>query len=182
MHWAHPVTTGSPAIDFFISSEEMEPPGSEAYYSEKLLKLPGVGLYLDHFSNLSESKISEKTDDFRVVSIQSLFKYLPQYDDFYVDLCILIPRAVVYFVELPDSSLTAKFTHRIRGKMLLRAVDPDKHLKVVPRMGRSTLLDFLSNSDVYLDSFGWSGGNTTLDAVEAGCPIYTVPGRYILLS
>jgi len=31
-------------------------------------------------------------------------------------------------------------------------------------------------SDLYLDSVGWSGGNTTLEAVHHGLPVVTTPG------
>ncbi|MGR3303933.1 MAG: tetratricopeptide repeat protein, partial [Candidatus Scalindua sp.] len=34
--WGHPVTTGIPNIDYFISSDKSEPPGAEDNYSERL--------------------------------------------------------------------------------------------------------------------------------------------------
>ena len=34
-------------------------------------------------------------------------------------------------------------------------------------------------ADVYLDSLDWSGGNTTLEAIAAGLPIVTLPGRFL---
>jgi predicted O-linked N-acetylglucosamine transferase (SPINDLY family) len=34
----------------------------------------------------------------------------------------------------------------------------------------------LKAGDVYLDSVGWSGGNTTLEAATCGMPIVTWPG------
>jgi predicted O-linked N-acetylglucosamine transferase (SPINDLY family) len=33
--------------------------------------------------------------------------------------------------------------------------------------------------DVYLDSFGFSGGNTTLDAIACNLPIVTCPGEFM---
>ena len=38
--WGHPVTTGLPSIDVFLSSAAMEPAGAESQYSEQLLRLP----------------------------------------------------------------------------------------------------------------------------------------------
>jgi protein O-GlcNAc transferase len=35
--------------------------------------------------------------------------------------------------------------------------------------------DLLRAGDVYLDSIGWSGGNTTLEAVAVDLPIVTMP-------
>jgi predicted O-linked N-acetylglucosamine transferase (SPINDLY family) len=33
--------------------------------------------------------------------------------------------------------------------------------------------------DVLVDSLGWSGGNTTLGAIEAGVPLITCPGAFM---
>src|SRR5206468_11240812 len=41
--WGHPVTTGLPTIDAFFSCAAMEPPDGDAHYSEKLIRLPGIG-------------------------------------------------------------------------------------------------------------------------------------------
>ena len=41
--WGHPITTGLPTIDYFLSSEALEPAGAEAHYSERLVRLPGLG-------------------------------------------------------------------------------------------------------------------------------------------
>ena len=38
--WGHPVTTGIPALDYFVSSELLEPDGAEAHYAERLVRLP----------------------------------------------------------------------------------------------------------------------------------------------
>ena len=34
-------------------------------------------------------------------------------------------------------------------------------------------------SDVYLDTFTWSGGNTTLEAIACNLPIVTCPGEFM---
>jgi predicted O-linked N-acetylglucosamine transferase (SPINDLY family) len=37
----------------------------------------------------------------------------------------------------------------------------------------------LRSSDIFLDSIGWSGCNTTLLALEHGVPVVTLPGRFM---
>src|SRR5262249_18572813 len=49
--WAHPVTTGSSNIDYFMSSVMMEPEDSDSHYSEKLVKLAKIGLHLEYPDN-----------------------------------------------------------------------------------------------------------------------------------
>ena len=38
--WGHPVTTGIPNIDDYLSSDVFEAPGAEAHYTERLIRLP----------------------------------------------------------------------------------------------------------------------------------------------
>ena len=42
--WGHPTTSGLPTIDYFLSSELMEPPDADARYTEKLVRLPNLGI------------------------------------------------------------------------------------------------------------------------------------------
>ncbi len=43
-HWGHPITSGLPTIDYFISSELMEPAQGDNHYSEKLIRLSNLGI------------------------------------------------------------------------------------------------------------------------------------------
>ena len=42
--WGHPVTSGLPTIDYFLSSDLMEPEDGESHYSEKLVRLPNLSI------------------------------------------------------------------------------------------------------------------------------------------
>jgi predicted O-linked N-acetylglucosamine transferase (SPINDLY family) len=43
--WGHPITSGSPTMDYFLGAKGMEPEGNEEHYSETLVRLPNNGLY-----------------------------------------------------------------------------------------------------------------------------------------
>src|ERR1700730_19127516 len=45
--WGHPVTSGFPTIDYFISSDLMEPSEAAAHYSEQLIRLPNLSIYYE---------------------------------------------------------------------------------------------------------------------------------------
>src|SRR5262249_9771021 len=45
--WGHPVTTGIPALDYFISSDLLEADGAESHYTEKLVRLKTLAVYYD---------------------------------------------------------------------------------------------------------------------------------------
>ena len=42
--WGQPETTGMPTLDILLSSDLMEPADGEAHYTEKLVRLPNLGL------------------------------------------------------------------------------------------------------------------------------------------
>lgn len=42
--WLHPITSGIPTIDYFISSELIEKNNTNNHYSEKLIKLPNLSI------------------------------------------------------------------------------------------------------------------------------------------
>src|SRR5690606_19271467 len=47
MAWGHPITSGLPTIDLFLSVAEMEPPGADTHYSEKLIPLRGLSFTVE---------------------------------------------------------------------------------------------------------------------------------------
>ena len=44
MAWGHPITSGLPTMDYFLTSQLMEPSDGQRHYSEKLLELPGLSI------------------------------------------------------------------------------------------------------------------------------------------
>ncbi|MGY2976364.1 hypothetical protein [Thermostichus sp. MS-CIW-37] len=85
MAWGHPQTSGLPTIDVFLSSELMEPPDGAGHYTEQLLPLPGIGTYYIPLE-VDPAPVDWQAwgvDPDRVLYLcaQSLFKYLPQYDE-----------------------------------------------------------------------------------------------------
>ena len=49
----------------------------------------------------------------------------------------------------------------------------------VPRMTNERYRQMLGAADVVIDSFPFSGGNSSLDAFADGVPIVTLPGEYL---
>jgi predicted O-linked N-acetylglucosamine transferase (SPINDLY family) len=45
--WGHPETTGFPSIDLYLSGELLESAKADAHYSERLVRLPNLGVYVE---------------------------------------------------------------------------------------------------------------------------------------
>ena len=45
--WGHPDTSGFPTLDYYLSSELMEPPDAQDHYTERLVRLPNLSIYYE---------------------------------------------------------------------------------------------------------------------------------------
>jgi protein O-GlcNAc transferase len=182
--WGHPMTTGSMAVDYFLSSELMESHESDAHFSERLIRLPGIGvcyhrpLFPRALLDGSRSSIGLGTDRTVYLCGQRPHKYLPQHDDVFPEIAEAVPAAQFVFLS-PSDSISRSLKRRLDiafSKLRLTAED---HCLVLPERGRMDYWNLNLASDVFLDSFEWSGFNTTMEAAACGLPVVTVPGRFM---
>lgn len=45
--WGHPTTSGFPTLDYFLSSDLMEPENGQDFYTERLVRLPNLSIYYE---------------------------------------------------------------------------------------------------------------------------------------
>lgn len=181
--WGHPMTTGSKQVDFYLGCELMETPESDGYYTEKLIRLPKIGLYFD-MPQLSEEKMTRADfgiPDSKVLygSVQSLFKYLPQYDSVYARIAKQVPDSHFIFAANRSAKVTGKFKQRLKVEFEQEGLDFEKHVTIVNRVGLSRFIQLLEVLDVNLDTIGWSGGITTMRSLGVDLPVVTIAGQYM---
>ena len=183
--WGHPVTSGLPTMDVFLSSDAMEPADGQEAYTERLVRLPGLSTSLRARRSAPPLRLSREAlglpRDAPVCWCgQSPFKYLPQQWDVLARIAAEVPEAVFVFTAFPGSDrLTDLFAGRVRAAFERRPPARDRQVHVVPRMGADAFAAAMATADVVLDSLGWSGCNTLLESLEAGLPLVTTPGRFM---
>jgi predicted O-linked N-acetylglucosamine transferase (SPINDLY family) len=181
MAWGHPVTSGLGTIDYFLSSERMEGPSAGAHYSEKLVRLPNLSIFYPP-PDVSIAQRPEglgERDESKVyfLCLQSLFKLLPQYDDLFATIAAQAPDSEFWFIGLDSKELTELFRSRLGEAFSKHGLDPNRYLRIFPKMTFGPFLGLVREADIILDSVGWSGGNTTLEAIAFDKPIVTLPGE-----
>lgn len=88
-----------------------------------------------------------------------------------------VPLARFLFIGDPRNDPNARLLRsRLGAAFAASGLDPARYLLFVPPVDASDFFSLLRAGDVYLDSIGWSGGNTTLEAVTCGLPIVTLRG------
>jgi predicted O-linked N-acetylglucosamine transferase (SPINDLY family) len=175
--WGHPVTTGLPTIDYYLSSELMEPENAQEHYSEKLILLPNIGVsypqpYIPPVIK-TRSDLGLKDDAVIYLSCQAPFKYLPQYDFIFAEIARRVPQAKFVFLR---GTLLQRRLQRVFAAVELNSEDYCLFLTIPERLDY-LMINLLS--DVYLDTFTWSGGNTSLEAIACNLPIVTCPGEFM---
>ena len=180
--WGHPVTTGSDAIDYYVTCGAMEPPDAASHYAERLVALPGLGV--DYA--MPQPPGAVRREDFRLPSTgrvytcaQSLFKIHPDMDALLADILAADPEGVLVLFQAPARAVTTQLAARLGGALAARGIAARGQLKFMPRMGAAAFRGVLAASDVVLDTVRWSGGNTSLDAIAAGTPVVALPGRFM---
>jgi CRISPR-associated protein Csy1 len=160
----------------------MEPADAGAHYTEDLIALPGLGVRYSMPATpgpLPREKLGLPTDRRIYVCPQSLFKIHPAMDAVMARLLEADPQGVLLFYQGGARAVTERFAARLQRALAARGIAPGGQLKFLPRMNPEAFRRVLAAADVVVDTLHWSGGNTSLDAISAGTPIVTLPGRFM---
>jgi predicted O-linked N-acetylglucosamine transferase (SPINDLY family) len=179
--WGHPVTSGFPTIDYFLSSDRMEPHDAEAHYTERLVRLPNLSICYEPADvspvALDRAQLGLRAGATVFWCCQSLPKYLPQFDAVFARIAAAVGDCQFTFIEFAGGpSVTARFRDRLDRAFVgvgLRAAD---HCVVLPRLAPDRFIAAIGQCDVLLDSIGWSGCNSTLESLAHDLPIVTLAG------
>ncbi len=179
--WGHPETTGLATMDWFLTSDLMEPPGEDARYTERVCRLPGLSI--DYaapqvtLAKFDPAALGLRAGAMRYLCCQSIFKYLPQDDDILARIALGVPDSQFVFLGHPTAAnLGERFRMRVAAAFAARGLDPARHIVMLPQQDGPHYAALNAASDLFLDSLRWSGGNTTLEAVAQGLPALTWPG------
>jgi protein O-GlcNAc transferase len=180
--WGHPVTTGLPSMDLFVSGELLEGTGAERHYREKLIRLPGTGVCTDLGPVQSQpwDRPARQGNCVRFALCQQPIKFDPAHDV----LLTRIAKAVgpcEFWLAAPKKLhwATARLRTRLAAAFSAEGLDPDAHLRVIPWLSRDQFAGFLDEMDVFLDCPAFSGYTTAWQAIHRGIPIVTLEGEFL---
>ena len=179
--WGHPVTSGLPTIDYFISSDLMEPAGAAAHYSEQLVRLPNLSIYYEP-SDVPARGIDRTQLGLRPGAVvfwccQSLPKYLPQFDEVFARIAAEVPGCQFTFIEFAGGrGVTEMFRGRLDRAFLAAGLNAADHCVFLPRLAADHFVAAIGQCDIVLDSIGWSGCNSILESLVHNVPIVTLAG------
>jgi protein O-GlcNAc transferase len=180
--WGHPVTSGFPSIDYFISSDLMEPVDAAAHYSERLVRLPNLSIYYEP-SDVAPVAIDRAQLGLRETAVvywccQSLPKYLPQFDGVFARIAAEVRDCQFTFIEFGGGKgVTEMFRARLERAFRALGLNAWDYCVFLPRFAPDRFVAALGLCDVVLDSIGWSGCNSILESLVHNPPIVTFAGE-----
>jgi predicted O-linked N-acetylglucosamine transferase (SPINDLY family) len=107
---------------------------------------------------------------------QSLFKYLPQHDDVFPRIAREVGDCQFVFIRHFGREVTELFQQRLDRAFTAAGLKAADHCVFLPGMDMNRFAGSAAQCDVMLDSIGWSGGNTTLEALAQDLPVVTFQG------
>lgn len=178
----HPVTTGIPTLDYFISAEIMEPADAQAHYSEKLVRLPTPLAYFARpvlpaaFKTRTELGLPDEQKIY--LCPMKLQKLHPDFDRAIARILTLDTQGIVVLFEdemLPHwkLALLKRFKDSIPAEQSKRIIflpwikQPDDFISVIAR------------ADVILDPFHFGIGSTSAMTAITGTPLVTKTGEFM---
>lgn len=179
--WGHPITTGLPTIDAFVSAAAMEPNDAPSHYVERLELISGLGISYTRPprpETRSRIDLGLPAQGPLLICAQSSFKWSAQFTNVAAQILNQNPTAaLVYFVSRNRLAALA-FEQYLRSCFQKYGLDMDR-VVALPETTHPRFLATLSACDIALDTFDFSGGNTSLDSFSVGLPVVTLPGKYM---
>ena len=172
----YPGTTGADYMDYMIGDAEVIPEGHEAYYSERVVRLPDSyqvndtkRMIADHTPTRAEAGLPES--GFVFCCFNNNYKITPEIFDVWMRLLKAVPGSVLWLLE--DNAAASR---NLRREAQARGVDEGRLVfagRVLPpaHLARQRL------ADLFLDTLPCNAHTTASDALWAGLPLLTCRGN-----
>jgi predicted O-linked N-acetylglucosamine transferase (SPINDLY family) len=179
--WGHPETSGFPTIDYYLSSELMEPADGQDHYTERLVRLPNLSAYCEPIVPppvpIGRRDLGLRSTALAYWCCQSLFKYLPQFDAVFPRIARAAGDCQFVFIESHNGSrITELFRRRLDRAFSALDLKADDHCLFLARLDGRKFIAASGQCDVFLDSIAWSGCNSTMESLVHNLPIVTMAG------
>ena len=181
--WGHPETTGLPTIDYYISADLFETDTSQNVYTEKLVNLPNLGCFyskpqIEVGDKNLEKKLNFKDEVPILLCPGAPFKYLPKNDWIFIEIIKNIGECKLIFFE-HQSSLTSILKQRISDSFKSHGLKFSDHVIFSTWLKPIEFYELMNRSCVFLDTIGFSGFNTAIQAIDCALPIVTIEGKFM---
>ncbi|MBV8839115.1 MAG: tetratricopeptide repeat protein [Alphaproteobacteria bacterium] len=179
--WGHPETSGFPTLDFFLTSDLMEPADATEHYTEQVVRLPNLSIYHEppehDAASMTRAELGLRPGATGFWCSQAIYKYLPQFDHVLPRIAREVGDCQFVFIRFPGAAhVTELLRQRLEAAFAACGLDAENHCVFLPRLDQDHYAAAASCCDIALDSIGWSGCNSSLECLAHDLPVVTLPG------
>jgi protein O-GlcNAc transferase len=174
VNWlGYPGTDGAPSLDYILADPTVAPPGHEAFFSEKIARLPDCYFPTAYdpcppAPSRLEAGLPEA--GFVFASFNNSWKITRDVFTVWLRLLQAVPGSVLWLLDANDA-----FRDNLRRAVSGAGLDPTR-LIFAPRTDPDSHLARQQLADLMLDTAPYNGHMTTSDALWAGVPLVTILG------
>ena len=177
--WGHPESTGLTTIDFYLSAKLLGPENAQNLYSESLFQLPNLG------THIQPEEVSAIAPDLASLGINpslpillcagSPSKYNPNHDAVFVEIAKRLGQCQFVFFNF-DENLTSILKERLEAAFAREQLNANQFIVIIPFLKKEEFYGLMQKADLYLDTIGFSGFNTAIQALVCDLPVVTIEG------
>jgi protein O-GlcNAc transferase len=180
----HPETSGLPTIDYFLTSELMEPADAAEHYTERLAPLPNISIHYEPLATssvrITRGELGMRPDALVFWSGQSLYKFLPQYDFIFAEIAKSVGNCQFVFIRhAKEAAVVDLFRRRLDRVFSQSGLKASDHCLFIESLSTDRFIAAMGNCDIFLDSIGWSGFNSTSESLVHNLPVVTLRGAFM---
>ena len=181
--WGHPETTGLPTIDYYLSAEMLEPANAAAHYTERLVALPNLGVCYEPLAPIAVmpdlAALGLPPDVPLLLCPGTPFKYAPQNDAVWIEISRRARPGRLVFFRPRDTEVSRQMEQRLERGYVRAGLRFADCVSFVPTLDRARYFGLMQRAHVLLDTVGFSGFNTVMQAVECGLPVVSREGEFM---
>lgn len=107
------------------------------------------------------------------------YKYSPEHDAVFVQIARQLPRCQFHFFSYADGALSKRLLHRLHQAFAAAGLDGASYLVLRPWASSAEFRALLACADLLLDTLGFSGFNTVMQALQCQLPVVSYRGRFL---
>ena len=173
----HPETSGSPNIDYLLSSRWLETPAAQAFYNEELVLLDAFNSVLSPPAVVpdlaSRAQLGLAGERVYLCPVK-LHKLHPDFDAALAALIERDPKACVVLFEDERQAHWRALTE-VRQRQTMGAAAA--RVRFEPWADARTFQSWLQAADAVLDCWPFGMGTTAISALGQGIPVLTLPSE-----
>lgn len=173
----YPGTLGADYMHYLIADRVLIPPGSEQHYAEKIIFLPDSYQANDSTRPITQraftrAELGLPEQGFVFCCFNRGFKLMPETFDCWMRILARVPGSVLWLTEADESARA-----RLQQHAQTRGVAAQRLVFAPPMPAMADHLARQRAADLFLDTWPFNAHTTASDALWAGLPVLTCPGR-----